>query len=75
MSLVINITDTDIAKVIKKLEKEDEIIISDHNKPVAIIKPFKKDIKKRKAGILKGKKYNMQNFFDGDKEIEKLFIG
>lgn len=66
---------TNLSKLIEKISKGEEIIIAKAGKPVAQLISYKKNLKPRKAGLLKGKIFVPDNFDDEDEEINKLFYG
>lgn len=66
---------TNLSKLIEKTAKGEEIIIAKAGKPKAILSPYKKKIKPRKPGALKGKIFVPDDFNEEDEEINKLFYG
>ncbi len=64
---------TNLSKLIEKTQKGEEVIIARAGEPVAKLSAYKKKLKPRKAGILKGKIFVPDNFNDEDPEINKLF--
>lgn len=64
---------TNLSKLIEKTQKGEEVIIAKAGKPVVKLLVYKKQLKPRKAGLLKGKIFVPDNFNDEDEEINKLF--
>ena len=74
---VINIhqAKTQLSKLIEKALAGEDVIIAKAGKPVAKLTAYKKPLKPRKLGLLKGKIHVPDNFDDEDEEINKLFYG
>ena len=66
---------TQLAKLIEKALVGEDVIIAKAGKPVAKLTAYRKPLKPRKLGLLKGKIKVPDNFNDEDKEINKLFYG
>ena len=64
---------TNLSKLIEKTLNGEEIIIAKAGKPVAKLSSYKKKLKPRKGGLLKGKIWISDDFDDEDEEINKLF--
>ena len=73
MMVIVEIDDLkkDLANILKKVEKGEEIIIEVDKTKFAKIVP----IKQRKFGILKGKAKIPDDFDKEDSEINKMFYG
>lgn len=74
---VINIHEakTNLSKLIESVLAGQEIIIAKAGKPVAKLVGYKKKLKPRKLGLLKGKIIVSDDFNDEDPEINKMFYG
>ena len=66
---------TNLSRLIEKSLKGEEVIIAKAGKPVVKLVPYKKKLKPRKLGLLKGKIIIPDNFDDEDEEINELFYG
>ena len=66
---------TNLSKLIAKTVSGEEVIIAKAGEPVVKLVPFKKKLKPRKPGLLKGKIFVPDNFDEEDEEINKLFYG
>lgn len=66
---------TNLSKLIAKTASGEEVIIAKAGKPVAKLVAYKKQLKPRKPGALKGKIWVSDDFDDEDPEINKLFYG
>lgn len=66
---------TNLSKLIEKTAKGEEVIIAKAGKPVAKLTSYKKPLKPRKLGLLKGKIWVSDDFNDEDEEINKMFYG
>jgi len=66
---------TNLSKLIEQVINGKEIIIAKAGKPVAKLVSYKKKLKPRKPGLLKGKIFVSDDFNDEDEEINKLFYG
>lgn len=74
---IINIHEakTNLSRLIEKTLSGEDVIIAKAGKPVVKLVTYKKTLKPRKPGLLKGKIYVPDNFNDEDEEINKLFYG
>ena len=66
---------TNLSKLIEQVINGKEVIIAKAGKPVAKLVSYKKKLKPRKPGLLKGKIFVSDDFNDEDEEINKLFYG
>lgn len=64
---------TNLSKLINKTLKGEEVVIAKAGKPMIKLSAYKKKLKPRKLGLLKGKIVIPDNFDDEDEEINKLF--
>ena len=73
---IVNIHDakTNLSALIQQALNGEEVIIAKNNDPIITLKPILKKVKKRKAGILKGKIKIVEDWNKADKEIEELLI-
>lgn len=74
---VINIhqAKTQLSKLVEKTLAGEDVIIAKAGKPVVKLVTYKKDLKPRKPGALKGKIIVPDDFNEEDPEINKLFYG
>lgn len=77
MTQTINIHEakTNLSRLIADALDGKEVIIAKAGKPVVEIVAYKKKLKKRVPGLLKGKIWISDDFTDEDPEINKLFYG
>ena len=66
---------TQLSKLIEKTQNGEDVIIAKAGKPVVKLIAYKKLLKPRKLGLLKGKIHVPDNFDDEDEEINRLFYG
>lgn len=66
---------TNLSKLIKKVEKGDEVIIANAGEPVAKLISHKKEAVKRTPGIWAGKVWISPDFDEEDEKINKMFFG
>ncbi|MEK7559017.1 MAG: type II toxin-antitoxin system Phd/YefM family antitoxin [Patescibacteria group bacterium] len=66
---------TNLSKLIEQVAAGENVIIAKAGKPVAKLIGYKKPLKPRKPGLLKGKIFMPDNFTDEDPEINKMFYG
>lgn len=64
---------TNLSKLIEKTSKGEEVVIAKAGEPVAQLVVYKKKLKPRKLGLLKGKIWVADDFDEEDEEINKLF--
>lgn len=58
-----------LSELVKKVISGEQVIISKNNEPVAILIPYKKDIKKRFPGLLKGLIWSSEDCWQPDEEV------
>lgn len=66
---------TQFSKLVERVQSGGEVIIGKAGQPVAKLISYKKELKPRKPGTLKGKIFVPDNFNEEDEEINKLFYG
>ncbi|MEK7573687.1 MAG: type II toxin-antitoxin system Phd/YefM family antitoxin [Patescibacteria group bacterium] len=66
---------TNLSKLIEQAVAGNDVIIAKAGKPVAKLVGYKKPLKPRKLGLLKGKIWISDDFDDEDPEINKMFYG
>lgn len=66
---------TNLSQLVELVTKGQEVVIAKAGKPVAKLVPYKKDLKPRQPGLLKGKIVIPEDFDEEDEEINKLFYG
>lgn len=66
---------TNLSKLIEKTLNGEEVVIAKAGQPVAKLVAYKKSLKPRKPGALKGKIFVPDDFNEEDEEINKLFYG
>lgn len=64
---------TQLSKILEKVEKGEEVIISRGNEPVAIIKKYEAPQKSRKGGQWRGKVWMADDFDDFGEDLKQLF--
>lgn len=64
-----------LSKLVELVQNGEEVVIAKAGNPVALLKPYKKSVRKRTPGILKGKSFDMSRFDESDEEIRMLFNG
>ena len=64
-----------LSKLVELVQDGEEVVIAKAGNPVALLKPYKKLVKRRTPGILKGKSFDMSRFDEADEEISMLFEG
>lgn len=64
---------TQLSKLIEKALVGEDVIIAKAGKPVAKLTAYKKPLKPRQLGLLKGKIHVPDNFDDEDEAINRLF--
>jgi prevent-host-death family protein len=64
---------THLSKLLEKVEKGEEIIISRGKNPVAILKKYEESDTPRKAGRLKGKIKIADDFNEFGEDLQGLF--
>lgn len=66
---------TNLSKLIEKTLNGEDVVVAKAGKPVVKLVAYKKPMKSRKPGLLKGKIWISDDFTDEDEEINKLFYG
>lgn len=64
---------TNLSKLIEKTLNGEDVVIAKAGKPVVKLVAYKKKLKPRTPGLLKGKIWMSPDFNDEDEEINKLF--
>jgi prevent-host-death family protein len=64
---------THLSKLVERAEGGEEIVISRAGKPAAKLVPVPKKLGKRKLGGWEGKVWISSDFYEFDKEIERMF--
>lgn len=64
---------THLSKLLEKVSKGEEVIISKGNKPVAVLKKYEALKKKRQGGQLKGKIWVAPDFDEFGDELQEMF--
>jgi prevent-host-death family protein len=64
---------THLSKLLEKVARGEEVIISKGNKPVAILKKYEAPKKERKGGQWKGKVWVADDFDDFGEDLQEMF--
>lgn len=66
---------TNLSQLIEKTLRGEDVIIAKAGKPIVKLVAYKKTLKPRKPGALKGKIFVPDDFTEESEEINKLFYG
>lgn len=64
---------TQLSKLLEKVSRGEEVIISRGNKPVAVLKKYDPPKKKRQGGQLKGQIWVAPDFDEFGDELQEMF--
>jgi len=64
---------THLSKLLEKVAKGEEVIISKGNEPVAVLKKYEPPKKKRQGGQWKGKVWMADDFDEFGDELQEMF--
>lgn len=63
---------TSLSALIQMVLSGEQVIIANNNQPVVELKRLESKVKKRTAGLLKGKIAILEDWEEADKELEEL---